>query len=281
MKKFKKEIMASEIAIRMGWSLKGLDKYILSVASVDDAREDSITFSQKGIKELCPGYLLAKSVSGNGFEVSNPRLSFARLLSFLISAGYLDCRGERHDVHSSVTFGNNVLVENGVVIGENTHISDNAIIRSNVVIGKDCRIGANSIIGGQGFGYERDQSGIPIHIPHVGGVVIGNNVDIGALTTVISGTIAPTRIGNHTKIDDHVHFGHNCHVGESSILTACSEFSGGVRLGNKVWVGPNVSIREKIKVSDHAFIGIGSVVIADVHESEVIVGNPGRPIRQG
>ena len=111
-------------------------------------------------------------------------------------------------------------------------------------------------------------------MPHLGGVVIDKNVRVGANNTVVSGTINPTRIGENTKLDDHVHFAHNCIAGKSCFITACVQFSGSVVLGDRVWIGPNTSIINGIKIEDDAIIGIGAVVTKNVDKKQVVAGNP-------
>ena len=99
---------------------------------------------------------------------------------------------------------------------------------------------------------------------HLGGVKIGNEVEIGALNSIARGTLNDTIIENGVKTDNLVHIAHNCYIGCNSLITACVELSGGVIVGKNVWIGPNSSVLEKIKIGDNAFIGIGSVVTKDV-----------------
>jgi UDP-3-O-[3-hydroxymyristoyl] glucosamine N-acyltransferase len=115
-------------------------------------------------------------------------------------------------------------------------------------------------------------------MPHLGGVEIENNVVIGANNTIVAGTINPTRIGENTKFDDHVHFAHNCIAGKSCFITACAQFSGSIVLGDRVWIGPNSSLFQGIQIGDDAIVGIGAVVLKDVLEGEIIIGNPGKPL---
>lgn len=280
MKSFVKKITALELAKALGWELSGENIQISNVASLSEMNSESISFSTKELPATeIKGCIISKQ-DKTGFKVENPRLAFTRALTYLTQNGFLNNKGERHDIHPTVQIAKSATVEDGVVIGENTLICENVVIRSNVVIGKNCIVGPNSVIGNRGFGYERDEQGRPQHMPHVGGVIIGDHVDIGALTTVISGTLSPTIVGNYTKIDDHVHFGHNCIVGESAILTACSEYSGGVKIGDQVWIGPNVSIKEKLKIGEKSFAGIGAVILKDVPANTVVVGNPARPLQK-
>ena len=105
-------------------------------------------------------------------------------------------------------------------------------------------------------------------------MVIQDNVEIGALNTVAGGTIHPTVVEVDVKTDDHVHIAHNCRIGPRTIITACAELSGSVRIGADCWIGPNASIRDGISVGDGAFVGIGSNVIAPVLPRAIVYGNP-------
>lgn len=192
----------------------------------------------------------------------------------------------------SAFIGNNVIIEDGVIIepyvtisensliGSNSYIMSGARIGPNVIIGKNSIVRENCVIGGWGFGIAQKKGMPDIRIPHIGGVCIGDGVEVGALTTICSGTIDPTVIGDDVKIDDHVHIAHNCNIGKNSIVTASAEISGSVSVGENGWIAPNVSIINGITIGRNVTLGIGSVIIKDVDDCSVIVGNPGRVIRQ-
>lgn len=209
--------------------------------------------------------------------VKNPRLEYAKILQHILG---------KFDLNSSCDYkcGNNTIVEagavvkSGAIIGDNCIIKSGAIINDRVIIGDGTIIRENSVIGGYGFGLERDESGEPVRIPHIGGVKIGNNVEIGALCTVVSGTIEPTLVGDGSKTDDHVHIAHNCVIGKNCLITACVEISGSVWIGDNVWIGPNASIMNGIKLGKCCFIGLGAVVTKSVEENSVVTGNPARDI---
>jgi len=105
-------------------------------------------------------------------------------------------------------------------VGESTIIHPNVVIAGSVHIGAYCQIKSGTVIGQPGFGIYRDERGLPNPLPHVAGVVIGDHVDLGALNTVVGGTIHPTVVEAYVKTDDHVHIAHNCHVGSKTLLTA-------------------------------------------------------------
>ena len=93
------------------------------------------------------------------------------------------------------------------------------------------------------------------------------------------GALGNTSINDGVKTDNLVHIAHNCKIGKNSILTACSELSGGVQLGENVWLGPNSTIMEKILVGDNALIGIGSLVRKNVKPNTIVAGSPAKFIR--
>lgn len=179
-------------------------------------------------------------------------------------------------IDSSVKIPIGVTVGEGSTIGAGTFIYPNVTIGDRVHIGKNCCIKSGTVIGQPGFGIHRDESGVPHHLPHVAGVIIQDDVEIGALNTVVSGTIHPTVVETSVKTDDHVHIAHNCHVGARTLLTACAELSGSVRIGADCWVGPNASIRDGLSVGDRAFIGIGANVVTPVTAGATVYGNPAR-----
>jgi UDP-3-O-[3-hydroxymyristoyl] glucosamine N-acyltransferase len=113
-------------------------------------------------------------------------------------------------------------------------------------------------------------------MPHVGGVRIGEFVDIGANCSVDQGTFSPTVIEDFVKIDNGVHIAHNVQIGTRTLITAHAEISGSVQIGCDVWIGPNASLRDRIKVGNGALIGIGSVVTKDVNEKTVVYGSPAK-----
>lgn len=222
--------------------------------------------------------------------VDRPRKEYAKLLQYilehqpLINRKYITSNGN-FVLGENTTIGENTFIEpfcfidHDVSIGNNCHIKSGARIRSNCIIGDNCIIKENSVIGSSGFGVERDETGITYKIPHIGGVVIHDNVEVGALCSIASGTIDPTVINSYVKIDDCVFIAHNCKIGKGTLLTANSEISGSVIIGENVWIGPNTSVKEKIRIGDRVLVGIGAVVTNDVDNDMTIAGNPAIPIQ--
>lgn len=218
----------------------------------------------------------------------NPRYEYANIMNIILSLSkkqenkLFEVNGsyicENTKIHDSVLIEPGCYIGNNVEIGPNSIIMTGAKIRDNVIIGNSCIIRENSVVGGFGFGFEHDESGNNYRIPHIGGVLIKDNVEIGALTTVCSGTIEPTVIEEYTKIDDHVHIAHNCKIGRNSMVTACAEVSGSVKVGENCWIAPNSCIRDQLVIGDRTTVGLGAVVTKSIEKDNIVVGNPARSI---
>jgi len=233
-----------------------------------------------------------QDISGSNtvFACGNPRLTYAVLMSTALDTmapraeEYIQIDGAV--VSRSATISDNVRLEPGVfvdhdvIIEEGVQLLSGVSVRSYVHIGENTIIGENTVIGSDGFGFERDALGNPIHLPHLGGVIIGSNVKIGSITAVCTGTIDPTVIEDDVKIDNLVHVAHNCKVGRGTLITACAEISGSVTIGENVWIGPNASILQGLEIGDQSTVGLGAVVIKSVPNGEIVAGNPAKPTRE-
>lgn len=164
-------------------------------------------------------------------------------------------------------------------IGAGSMVFPGAFIGPNVILGRTCLVKPNPVIGMGGFGIHVDDCGNTHHLPHIGGVVVGDDVEIGSLNTVCSGTIHPTVISDMVKIDDHVHVGHNVQLGAASQAAAHAGLGGSITYGRGVFVGPNAVVGNGAAVGEGAIIGIGAVVLKEVPAHKVVVGNPARVLR--
>lgn len=178
-------------------------------------------------------------------------------------------KGANVQIHPKAHIEPQAVIYAHTSIGEGAYLMSGCKIGPNVKVGNDVIIRENSIIGGFGFGMSLEDE-LPVRIPHIGGVIIGANVEIGALNTVCSGAIHPTLIAEGVKTDDHVHIAHNCMIEAGAILTAGVILSGSVHVGKKVWIGPNASIIQKVNIGDEAMIGIGAVVTKDVDAHKTV-----------
>jgi UDP-3-O-[3-hydroxymyristoyl] glucosamine N-acyltransferase len=211
-------------------------------------------------------------------------------------------------IHSSAVLGRGVVVEGRAVIGERAQIGENGRIGAGCVIGADVRIGfsceiypnvtiypgtalgdraivhAGAVLGSDGFGYVRDRkSGRYEKFPQVGWLVIGDDVEIGANTTIDRGALDETRIGRGTKIDNLVHIGHNCQIGEDVVIAAQTGLSGSIVIENGVVLGGQVGIGEHARIEEGVMLGgQGGVLPHKVLRGKGVAfwGTPAQPVRE-
>jgi len=183
-------------------------------------------------------------------------------------------------VGPNVILGENITLYPNVTILDNCIIGENTIIWSGVVVRERCQIGTNCIlhpnvsIGADGFGFvECPEKGL-VKIPHIGNVLIGNNVEIGANSCVDRGKFSSTIVGDGCKIDNLVQIGHNSILGKFCIMAGHSGLAGSVTLGNGVIIGGSASIRDHVTIGDGATIGAGSGVMANVPAGKIMLGYP-------
>jgi UDP-3-O-[3-hydroxymyristoyl] glucosamine N-acyltransferase len=151
-----------------------------------------------------------------------------------------------------------------------------------IQIDKTAIIHRSSKIGISGFGYQRDETGKMIKIRHSGGVKIGPEVEIRAFVTVDAATVEGnfTEIGEGSKIDHHCHIAHNAKIGKWNTLADGCIIEGSCEIGDFNTFGAGVIVQRKVKIGNNCIFGSGSVVVKDVPNNSVVVGNPGRVIRQ-
>jgi UDP-3-O-[3-hydroxymyristoyl] glucosamine N-acyltransferase len=246
--------------------------------------------------------------------VHHPKLAFARAARFL-QDGHQDASNARRDaevhgtavVHSSARLAAGVAVEEhaviagGADIGANTRIGAGCAVGRGVRIGQNCQIyprvtiypgtqlgdrvivHAGAVLGSDGFGYVRDPSGRYEKFPQVGRLVIEDDVEIGANTTIDRGALDETRVGRGTKIDNLVHIGHNCRLGENVVIAAQTGLSGSIVIENDVVLGGQVGIGEHARIEEGVMLGgQGGVLPNKVlrGKGEAFWGTPAQPVRQ-
>jgi len=220
-------------------------------------------------------------------EVARPRLAIASILQFVedqrrqepyVRERRVNAKAiisplafveENVEIGAGAVIEPFCVVENDVRIGGGSVIRSGVRIHSRVVIGEESIVGANSVIGHQGFGFVRDESGNKRRIPHLGGVLIGSRVEVGALVTVPSGTVGPTIIEDGAKIDDHVHVAHNVRIARGASVTAGVVIAGSAVIGEEAWVGINASIRDGRRVGSRSLVGMDVSVQKDVPDNSV------------
>jgi UDP-3-O-[3-hydroxymyristoyl] glucosamine N-acyltransferase len=219
--------------------------------------------------------------------VDNPRLVVAILLKNIIAESAIPNVGIHPSaiIHSKARLGDEVCVGpysiiGNCIIGDRTCVGAHTIIKDRVIVGNDVTIKEFCLIGGSGFGFVRNNSKFPIHIPHMGSVIIEDSVEIFPFTNIDRGTFGATKIGRGTKIDHYVHIGHNSIVGENCIITAGTVMCGSSQLGSRSWTGVNSVIKESTVVGTDATLGISAVVLNAVQNGETVVGVPAKLIQR-
>ncbi len=201
--------------------------------------------------------------------------------------------GKNCKIGANCFVGKNVVLGNGVVlypnvtifdetsIGNGTVIWSGTVIRERSEIGSFCILHINVSIGADGFGYcaSEDRRGL-VKIPHIGNVVIGNYVEIGANSCVDRGKFSATQIGDGCKIDNLVQIGHNSVMGRFCIMAGHSGLAGSVTLGDGVVIGGSASIKDHVTIHSGAVVAGGSGVISDVATGKTVLGYPAQDSRE-
>tara|TARA_Y100000588_G_C14252486_1_gene924057 strand:- start:650 stop:1675 length:1026 start_codon:yes stop_codon:yes gene_type:complete len=174
--------------------------------------------------------------------------------------------------------GANTVIDDGCVIGEDTKIGSNVSI-SHSQIGSGCFIFPGVKIGQPGFGFEIDSSG-PIEMPQLGRVIIGDNVEIGANSTVDRGAGPDTIIGPGTRIDNLVQIGHNVEIGKGCIIVAQVGISGSTKIGDHTVIGGQVGLAGHLNIGSNVKIAAQSGVTRNIEDGAIVGGAPAVPIKQ-
>lgn len=219
---------------------------------------------------------------GTVIVVDNPRSAFAQIARDYFVPAPIPGISATAIVHPTARIANSASVGQFSVIGPHAVVGERVEIRHHVIIGERVTIGlgtlikSHAVIGEEGFGIDKDADGNNIRLPHLGSVVLGDFVEVGNFTTVCSGTLSPSIIGDFSKIDDHVHVAHNVRMGKNVIVTACAEISGSVLIEDEAWIGPNASIIQGLTLGARSLVGIASVVVRSVPADEIHFGSPAK-----
>ncbi len=160
-------------------------------------------------------------------------------------------------------------------VGRGTRVGANAVIGERCVLGDRVLVHPGAVIGADGFGFAPSPTG-PVKIPQIGRVVIGDDVEIGANATVDRGTVGDTVIRRGAKVDDQVHIGHNCDIGEGTVIAGHSGISGSVTLGRGARIGGGVGIADHVTLGDGVEVGARSGVHRDAPAGARLFGYPAR-----
>lgn len=179
-------------------------------------------------------------------------------------------------IGDNVSIGHHSFIGKDVIVGNHVQIEHNVSIQSAVKIGDYSIIHSGVVIGTEGYGYYLNSEGVPIQVPHFGGVTIGKNVEIGANTCIDRGTLEDTKIGNDVKIDNLCHIAHNVVIEDNVNVIALSMIAGSVTLKKGAYIAPSASIRNQLTIGENSTVGLGAVVVKDVEANTVVAGVPAK-----
>ncbi|MEO1923134.1 MAG: UDP-3-O-(3-hydroxymyristoyl)glucosamine N-acyltransferase [Nautiliaceae bacterium] len=283
------------------------DKEITAINTLQDANEKEISFLEnpkyaKFLKNTKAGAVLIRKEDAlklpDGVEpliTDEPYLKLAYLTKYFVKepwvdGGYQAAKSSKIDpsarIAKGVKIAKDVVIMPHVSIGPDVEIGEGSVIYPNVTIYRDTKIGKNvkihagSVIGSDGFGYAHTKTGEHIKIYHLGRVVIEDDVEIGANTTVDRAVFGETRIKKGSKIDNLVQIGHNCEIGEYSILVSQVGLSGSSKLGRNVVMGGQAATAGHLEIVPFTTIAARGGVTKTIKEPGIYSGFPLMPHKQ-
>ena len=285
---------------------------VTGITNIEQPKKGCITFvsDEKKLKSLeqteVAGLIVPENISISTkplIQVKNPKAAWAQLLNeFFPPRKFVPGISSQASISSHAKIGKDVTIEAFAVIQDGVEIGDHSIIRSGAYIDQNVKIGTNTllhpgvmvyhgcqignqvilhtgtVIGTDGFGYVSSAAGHQ-KVPQVGIVVIEDEVEVGANTTIDRATIGETRIGRGSKIDNQVQIGHNVQVGPYTIISAQTGISGSTKVGMFVTMGGKVGIGDHCEIGDQVMIGAGAGLPSNkkVPAKQIIFGEPARP----
>jgi UDP-3-O-[3-hydroxymyristoyl] glucosamine N-acyltransferase len=277
------------------------ERRLSGVRSLESAGEDSLSFvnEERALPRAAAsgaGALLARSASafpgGTVIEVADPSAALVPVLRLFHPA-----RIPRAGIHPTALVDPSAEIGPYAVVGDLSRVDANAIVGAHAVIGARCRVGAGSwlhphvvlyddvvlgerveihsgaVLGGDGFGYATTEKGL-VKIPQVGGVTIGDDVEVGANSCIDRAALETTSVGAGTKIDDLVMLGHNVRLGRHDVLCAQVGVAGSAVVGDGVVLGGQVGVAGHLTVGNGVKVQAQSGIAADVPDGEALHGTP-------
>ena len=290
-------------------SITGDENIVISnIATIQEANAKSITFlsNKKYLKFLDTTQAAAVIINSNLetnsslnlLKCSDPYLAYAKISSLFVNK---ENKLETPSIHKSAsicssadvsklsTISANVTIEENVIIEEGVYIGPNSFIGSNCHLKKGCNISANcslvqdvtlgesssvhfgSVLGSDGFGYAPSKSGYQ-KIEQLGGLIVGDNVEIGSSCTIDRGALGDTQIHDGVKLDNQVHIAHNVSLGENSAIAACCAIAGSTSIGKNLQMGGLSGILGHISICDDVLIGAHTLVTKNIDKPGNYVG---------
>jgi UDP-3-O-[3-hydroxymyristoyl] glucosamine N-acyltransferase len=272
---------------------------VLRVSAYESASADAVVFAtsletlQAALTSRAGLILASARIAGEATDARLLRVPDARL-AFAIVADHLQPKAAATidptariatsaTLGEAVTIGPGAVVGEGVTIGSHCSIGARVVIEAGVVLGERVQVQAGVVLGSRGFGYARRPDGSYLLFPQQGALVIEDDVEIGANTTIDRGALGETRIGTGTKIDNLVHIGHNVRIGRNVIIAAQTGISGSSVVEDGAILGGQVGMGEHAIVGPGVILGGGAGVLSNKKlygANQVFWGRPARPLKQ-
>lgn len=309
-------ISVGELAARLGGTVTGNSDLALTGAATPETAQANELIYVEGEKQWPEAQASRAEVviagaetelSGKTFiQVENPKLAFARAVEMLLPespvasgvqpSAVIDSSAQ---LHESVSVGAQAVVGAGVRIGKGTQIGPGCVIGQGVEVGENCvlfprvvlypgvklghrvRVHAGAVLGSDGFGYVPTEEGWA-KFPQRGVLIVEDDVEIGANSTIDRGALGESRIGRGVKIDNLVHIAHNVSVGENTVLAALTGVAGSSKIGRRVVIGGQGGVADHCVIEDGAQVA-GQAAVQQgktVRSGQVVFGNPARPLAE-
>jgi len=296
-------VNVGKLADWLGVGAPLLDVEISEVSSIDGAAKNSVVFAMdketltQALESKAGAILANRSLEAAGLPL-DPRVLWVgdARYAFAVVGGKLRGSGFEAGVHPSAVVGKDVVIGigsnvgpgvvlgDGVVIGSDCNLLARVTIYAGTMLGDRVVVQAGTVLGSTGFGYARNrETGEYLIFPQQGRLVIEDDVEIGANTTIDRGALGETRIGRGTKIDNLVHIGHNCVIGKNVIIAAQTGISGSSVVEDGAILGGQVGIGEHATVGAGVILGGGAGVLSGKKmrgPGEVFWGRPARPLKE-
>ena len=307
------EFSARQIAMLLGGKITGdANRKVSDIGSIENAKEGQLTFlcDAKYLSHLphtgASVVLMTDSIAFDGetnatiIRVENARAAMGQLLALVAKAMNPAKQGVEQPsfvsegvvvpddayIGAFAYIGKNVQLGKGVqiyphaYIGDNVRIGDNTIVYSgvkiyyNCIVGNDCILHAGVVIGADGFGFEPDAKGVNQKLPQIGNVIIEDDVEVGANTTIDRAMMGSTIVRKNVKIDNLVQVAHNVEVGESTFLCAQVGIAGSTKVGAHCILAGQVGVAGHIEIADRCVFGAQTGIAGSVRKSGMYQGSP-------
>lgn len=299
----------SEIASRLGCELDGDgDIEVTGVATLENATERDLSFftntkySNDARKTRAAAIIVGLDCPPIGFSVirhKNPYLIFAKAVEVFfapeihrpgihptawisdsarlgrgVAIGAQSFVGDDVVVEDSVIIGSGCVLSSGSHVGESSVIHAGCVVGENVVVGKRCILHSNSVVGSDGFGFAREDNGSWYKILQTGTVILEDDIEIGACTTIDRAALGETRIGKGTKVDNLVQVGHGSVIGGNNLICAQVGLAGSSRTGTNVVLAGQVGVVGHLTIGDGAMVTAQSGIPGSVEPGKIVSGSP-------